>query len=114
MRNIGASIGISIVETLQYRALQKHINTLGKFVSPSNLKAESMIAGLKQNFMAQGADVSTASQRAYEAVWGLLNRQAAMLSYNDVFFILSIVFLMMAPLILLMRKPKRGGAVMAH
>jgi hypothetical protein len=31
-----------------------------------------------------------------------------------VFFILAMVFLMMAPLILLMRRPKRGGAVMAH
>ena len=114
MRNIGASIGISIVETLQYRALQKHINTLGKFVSPSNLKAQTMISGLKQNFMGQGADVATATKRAYDAVWGMLNQQAAMLSYNDVFFILSVIFLMMAPLILLMRKPKSGGAVMAH
>jgi DHA2 family multidrug resistance protein len=114
MRNIGASIGISIVETLQYRALQKHLNTLGKFVSPSNLKAETMIAGLKQNFMSQGDDVATATKRAYDSVWGMLNQQAAMLSYNDVFFILSIIFLMMAPLVLLMRKPKRGGAAMAH
>jgi DHA2 family multidrug resistance protein len=114
MRNIGASIGISIVETLQYRALQKHVNTLGKYISPSNLKAQTMISGLKQNFMAQGADVATASKRAYEAVWGMLNQQAAMLSYNDVFFILAVIFLMMAPLVLLMRKPKRGGAVMAH
>jgi MFS transporter, DHA2 family, multidrug resistance protein len=114
MRNIGASIGISIVETLQYRALQKHLNTLGKFVSPSNLKAETMIAGLKQNFMSQGDDVANATKRAYDSVWGMLNQQAAMLSYNDVFFILSIIFLMMAPLVLLMRKPKRGGAAMAH
>jgi len=44
----------------------------------------------------------------------MLNQQAAMLSYNDVFFILAVIFLMMAPLVLLMRKPKRGGAVMAH
>ncbi len=114
MRNIGASIGISIVEALQYRSLQKHINTLGKFVAPSNLKAQGMISGLKQNFMGQGADVATATKRAYDAVWGMLNQQAAMLSYNDVFFILAIIFLAMAPLILLMRRPKRGGAVMAH
>jgi hypothetical protein len=44
----------------------------------------------------------------------MINRQAAMLSYNEVFFILAAVFLLMAPLVLLMRKPKRGGAVMAH
>jgi DHA2 family multidrug resistance protein len=114
MRNIGASIGISIVLTLQFRFMQKHINTLGKNVSASNLRAANMISSLQQNFMAQGADVATATRRAYGAIWAILNRQAAMLSYNDVFFILSIVFLMMAPLILLMKRPKRGGAVVAH
>ncbi|MBV9482617.1 MAG: DHA2 family efflux MFS transporter permease subunit [Acidobacteria bacterium] len=114
MRNLGASIGISIVETLQFRSMQRHINTLDKFVSPSNLKASNMIAGLQQNFVAQGADMATATRRAYDALWGMLNRQAAMLSYNDVFFILSMTFLAMAPLILLMKRPARRGAVMAH
>jgi MFS transporter, DHA2 family, multidrug resistance protein len=114
MRNIGASIGISIVQTLRFRAFQKHINTLGKFIAPSNLQAQSMITGLRDKFISQGADVATATKRAYGAVWGMLNQQAAMLSYNDVFFILAVIFLMMAPLILLMKRPKRGGAVMAH
>jgi len=114
MRNIGASIGISIVETLQFRFMQKHINTLSKNVSASNLTAQSMISNLQQSFMAQGADVATATRRAYGAIWAILNRQAAMLSYNEVFFILAILFLMMAPLILLMRRPRGGGAVVAH
>jgi DHA2 family multidrug resistance protein len=73
-----------------------------------------MISSLQQSFMAQGADVATATRRAYGAVWAILNRQAAMLSYNEVFFILAIVFLMMAPLILLMRRPRGGGAAVAH
>ncbi len=114
MRNIGASIGISIVETLQFRYTQKHINALDKYVSPSSVTAESMIANFKQYFISQGADAATATKRAYDAVWGMLNQQAAMLSYNDVFFVLAVIFLLMAPLVLLMKKPKRGGAVMAH
>src|SRR6266851_2828479 len=36
MRNIGASIGISVVETLQYRKQQTHINILGSHVNPGN------------------------------------------------------------------------------
>jgi DHA2 family multidrug resistance protein len=114
MRNIGASIGISMVQTIHFRAMQRHINTLGKYVTPGNPKAESILQGMRQHFIAQGADPATATGRAYEALWGMINRQAAMLSYNEVFFILAAVFLLMAPLVLLMRKPKRGGAVMAH
>jgi hypothetical protein len=43
-----------------------------------------------------------------------VQRQAAMLAYNDVFRFLALMFLLMLPLIFLMRKPKKGGAVMAH
>ena len=35
MRNIGASIGIAMVETVQFRNQQKHINTLGAHVYPA-------------------------------------------------------------------------------
>src|SRR6202171_4963610 len=39
MRNVGASIGISMVETMQVRRAQAHINILGKYVNPANPKA---------------------------------------------------------------------------
>jgi hypothetical protein len=37
-----------------------------------------------------------------------------MLVYNDVFRFLALTFVATLPLLLLMRKPKKGGAVMAH
>src|SRR5256886_343522 len=43
MRNIGASIGISMVETLQFRNQQTHINALAKNINPANLQARQMI-----------------------------------------------------------------------
>ena len=36
MRNIGASIGISMVETVQFRKEQVHINNLGAHIYPEN------------------------------------------------------------------------------
>jgi MFS transporter, DHA2 family, multidrug resistance protein len=115
MRNIGASIGISVVETLQFRRMQSHINVLGKHVNPGNSEAMRMIDGLRQSFMAQGFDAAAATRRAYAAVFGMVQQQAAMLSYNDVFFTLAIMFLVMFPFVLLMRRARRaGGAVMAH
>jgi hypothetical protein len=44
----------------------------------------------------------------------MVQRQAAMLSYNDTFRFLALMFLIMFPLIFLMRRPKKGVAVMAH
>ena len=115
MRNIGASIGISVVETLQYRKMQAHTNILIQHVSRGGQRAQQTIGGMQQLFISRGADPVTAMKQSYTAVWGMVQRQASMLSYNDVFMFLAVLFVCMFPLIFLMRKPKRGGGpVMAH
>jgi DHA2 family multidrug resistance protein len=114
MRNVGASIGISMVETLQVRRAQTHVNILGRYVNPANPKARQTLDGMRALFMSQGKDATTATREAYGAVWGMVQQQAAMLSYNDAFRLLAGMFLLMLPLLLLMRKAKKGKAVMAH
>ena len=47
MRNIGASIGIAMVETVQFRNQQKHINTLGAHVYPQSGATQQMFEGMK-------------------------------------------------------------------
>ncbi|MGA8153248.1 MAG: DHA2 family efflux MFS transporter permease subunit [Terriglobales bacterium] len=114
MRNIGASIGISMVETLQARKLQVHINVLGRHVNAANPQARAMVAGLQRMFMSEGKDAATATRQAHGALWGMVQQQAAMLSYNDAFRFLGLMFLVMFPLIFLMTKPKKRKAAMAH
>jgi DHA2 family multidrug resistance protein len=114
MRNVGASIGISTVETLQFRRMQTHINILGRHVNAANPRTQQTLAGLQQAFISKGSDPATAGHQAYVAVWGMVQRQAAMLSYNDVFRFLGWMFLLLVPLILLMKKPQKKGPAMAH
>jgi DHA2 family multidrug resistance protein len=115
MRNIGASVGISTVETLQFRRMQAHINVLGRHVNAANPQTQQVLAGLRQTFISRGADPVTAQHQAYGALWGMVQRQASMLSYNDVFRFLGGMFLIMLPLLFLMRKPQAGkGPAMAH
>jgi DHA2 family multidrug resistance protein len=115
MRNIGASIGISMVQTIQFRRLQGHILDLGAHVQPNSLQARHLIDSMTGFFMSRGSDAQTANRQAYGAVWGMVQRQAAMLSYNDVFFLLAVMFCAMFPLVFVMRKAKGAkGAAMAH
>jgi DHA2 family multidrug resistance protein len=117
MRNIGASIGISMVETIQTRHAQIHTNTLSGNVTPSSLQAQGIMNGMKSMMMAQGgADPATAQHMANGYVENVIRQQAAIMAFNDVFFLLAVVFLGMLPLIFLMRPPrkKKGGAVMMH
>jgi DHA2 family multidrug resistance protein len=56
-----------------------------------------------------------ATQQAYESMWGMVQRQAAMLSYNDTFLFLAMMFVLMIPLLFLLRKPKPGkSGAMIH
>ena len=115
MRNIGASMGISAVTTMQFRQMQAHINILGGHVNSSSPAAQQTFRGLEQVFMSRGADAVTAAHQAEGAVWGMVLRQASMLSYNDVFRFLGAMFLVLLPLLFLMKKPKGGkGPSMAH
>ncbi len=47
-----------------------------------------------------GADFVTATERAYAAVFGMVQRQAAMLSFNAGFWLLAILFVAIVPCIL--------------
>jgi DHA2 family multidrug resistance protein len=115
MRNVGASFGIAAVTTIVARHTQSHTNDLSRNVSIYNIAAKRVFDATRSAFMAKGSDALTATNRAYAAIWGMVQQQAAMLSYADAFFLLGVLFLTMLPLLLLMRKPqKRGGAPMAH
>lgn len=64
--------------------------------------------------LAHGSDPAAALRRAYGAIWGMVQRQASMVSFVDTFLVLSVVFLLMLPLLLVMKKPRyqtRGGAM---
>ncbi len=117
MRNIGASIGIASVTTISSRHAQAHINTLAATSIPTIRAAQTMMAQMKAAFMARGMDAATATKQAYAGLFGMVQRQAAMMAYIDVFFLLAIMFAACLPLILLMKKAPKGGGgpgAMAH
>ena len=117
MRNIGASIGIAAVTTTVARHSQQHTHDLAANVNRFNPAANATFESMVRGFMARGMDMVTATKQAYAALYGMVQQQAAMMSYVDAFFLLSVLFLFMLPLVLLMKRPKhtRGAAeAMAH
>ncbi len=115
MRNIGASFGIAAVTTITARQAQVHTNVLGRHVNIYDLKTQQMFEAMRQAFMARGADAVTATRQAYAALFGMVERQASMLSFVDAFWLLGAIFLGMLPLLLLMRRPRHhGGGVAMH
>jgi MFS transporter, DHA2 family, multidrug resistance protein len=114
MRNLGGSIGIAVTGTLLARKSQIYTNVLGGHVDAYSLRAQQTLEGLKQSFIAAGSDPVTASQRAYAAMFGMVQRQAMMVSFVDVFRLLGTMFLLLLPLIFLMKRPKGAPPTGAH
>jgi len=108
MRNIGGSTGIAVATTMLARREQNLINFFGAGINPYSPGARSLLYRLRSSFMARGTDSYTATRRAYAAAFALVQRQASMLSFIQIFRFLGIVFLIMIPLIFLMKNPKHG------
>ncbi len=116
MRNIGGSIGISMVATIYARTTQTNTNILGAHVTQYNETARTMLRGMASAMPASAGDPPTAMKQALAAMFGMVQRQAAMLAFIHCFRFLAILFICCVPLIYIMRKPKHHGGpgAMAH
>jgi MFS transporter, DHA2 family, multidrug resistance protein len=99
-RNLGGSCGIAMVTTLYSRYTQKYINRLGESVTPFNNAASQWINSLRHMGMT--------GQQSVAAMFGQVQRQAAMLAFVELFVILSVTFVALIPLVFLMRRPAKG------
>jgi DHA2 family multidrug resistance protein len=116
MRNLGGSIGIAVTGSMLSRQQQAYVNILGANVDAYSSTTQAAFEAARNGFLARGADITTATQRAYGALFGSVQQQASMVSFVLVFRLLGVIFLLLLPLILLMKRPRSGGgaAVGAH
>jgi DHA2 family multidrug resistance protein len=113
MRNIGGSIGIAMTGTMLARRQQAVTTLLGANVTAYDATTRAMFEQTRAGFMAAGADPVTATNRTYGALFGMVQRQASMVSFVSIFQILGILFFLLIPLVLIMKRPKQGGEVTA-
>ncbi|MGD8591530.1 MAG: DHA2 family efflux MFS transporter permease subunit [Gammaproteobacteria bacterium] len=99
-RTIGSSVGISIVSTLLSRNAQTNWNQLGGHINGFN---PSLYDWLGSQGM-QLSDPLAAPLLAQE-----LERQASMLAFINVFWFVTLSFLILAPLVFLMAKGRNTG-----
>src|ERR1700691_516038 len=113
-RNMGGSVGISLVTTKLDRSTQVHLNDLSHNLSASNPAFQTMLQGAAQAMRAHGASATYATQQAYALIENTVLRQATMLAYLDDFRLLGISILAMVPLVFLMKKGRPGGGIAVH
>jgi MFS transporter, DHA2 family, multidrug resistance protein len=114
-RQLGGSFGIAILATYVTVHTQMHRVDLLANVYPGNPLVDERVRALSANLMAHGYSSVAAQRGALALLDQETMRQASMLSYNDAWLLLLFTFVVVAPAIFLLRKP-RGmvAAVDAH
>ncbi|HYA23616.1 MAG TPA: DHA2 family efflux MFS transporter permease subunit [Terriglobales bacterium] len=110
LRNIGGSIGISVVDTIVARHEQLHRNELAHSLTPGNVNLVNRLHGIQQFLESQGSSASTALNRAYGLISLTLNGQARLWSYVDDFRYMALVCFLCMPIVFMLKKTvgKRG------
>ena len=104
VRNVGGSVGVAMATTLLVRRSQEHQSTLVAHVDVWSPDTARRLKELTAHFVSQGADSFTAGRQALALLYRRTTEQAQVLAYADDFWLISIVFLAVLPLIPLMRR----------
>ncbi len=107
-RNIGGSIGTSLLTTFLARQNQSHQRAFAAHTSHGDINFEKFLNGLKAMFMSQGFDTVTASKKALAMAYQSVQQQASALSFENSFWIMSLIVVCLTPLPFLMRRPRPG------
>jgi DHA2 family multidrug resistance protein len=107
VRNLGSSIGVSVVTVLLVRNTQVNHTELSAFINPFN-----------PNLWAASPAAASGDPMALSQMDRMVNIQAMMISYVNDFKLLMMMTLIAIPFVFLLRKPKTapagGGAPAAH
>ncbi len=105
MRNIGGSFGIAVMTTFLARRGQFHHHRLAEHITPYDEATRQLLAGIRRSMLAHGADGYTATRQALGALYGAVQRHAAMLSFIEAFWVMGVVFVVMLPFVAVLRNP---------
>jgi len=103
MRNLGGSVGVAFAATMLSRGTQIHQVHLSEHITAFDSGYWNAANQSAQLLSRQGMDPVTSQQAGAGVIYNELLRQAYMLSFNDVFFVLAIIMICLRPFTLFMR-----------
>jgi len=109
MRNMGSSVGTSIVTTMIARRSQFHQARLVEHASPGNPNWQNSVGGLSQHIVGSGLSSHDAQLGAYARLYHAIQNQSATLAYVDTFMVLCVGAAIMFVLSFILKKNDPGG-----
>jgi DHA2 family multidrug resistance protein len=113
MRNLGGAIGLAALNTVLNDRMDLHLTRLHEAVNWSRGSATEMLANLTARFQDFG---SNAEAMALKQMSLMVRREATVMSFSDVFLLLTVLFVGLAVLGIVMKRPAApaGAPAEAH
>ncbi|MCB9328364.1 MAG: DHA2 family efflux MFS transporter permease subunit [Lewinellaceae bacterium] len=106
MRQLGGSFGIATITTYLSNQNAIHRSTLLQHLSIDDISVQERLRGLQSLFISRGSTADDALSKAYKILDFSVTKQAAVLSYMDVFLFLGLMFLALIPFVLFVKSRK--------
>lgn len=113
MRNIGGSIGISVVETILTRHEQLHRNELVQNLNPARVATQNSLQSFTDLFSNFAGHV-TAQSQAIAHIGQVLNKQATLWSYVDDFRYMALACFCCLPVVWMLKRVRGRAPAGAH
>lgn len=105
MRDIGGAVGIACLNTGISRRSDFHVDHMSEHVSAYDTETTARLDQLTQHFLAYSGDLQLAQDQAIAALNSLIARDSTVMAYNDMFFLIGIIFLLALIACFFLRRP---------
>ena len=107
-RNLGGAVGLALINQIMTSRTDLHFDRLREAVNITSSTAMATIAGMEHSLSELGSNAHTA---AISRLTGLAQQQSSVMAFNDIFLILTALFLVLVVALPMVKKPaaQRGG-----
>jgi MFS transporter, DHA2 family, multidrug resistance protein len=106
-RNLGGAVGLAVINTLVNDRLDLHLQRLRESVTWDSSTAMETLNALTLRFHALGTDANAAALRTMS---NMVRREALVMSFADVFLLLTVLFLGLVCALPFIKKPRAAPA----
>ena len=100
-RNLGGAVGLALINTVLNKRIDLHLARLHEQVSQGSTAAQNWLETVGRSF-GSGPE---ADNMALTQLSHMVRGQATVMAFGDLFLALTVMFLLLLPLVLLVRKP---------
>ena len=106
VRNLGGSLALAGIATIQDQRMWFHSRRIEESLSANSLAVQDYLAGLTRTF--------GSAEAAMRTLGGTIQREALVMTYNDIFLVLTVLIVAAVPLVLFLRPLPQGQMAAMH